>query len=63
VPGFAYQMGILLAAGVNKIEYSLRGKFGYSWALAGFEISNILLLMFVIAIGSENKGKDFVVEA
>jgi SHS family lactate transporter-like MFS transporter len=63
VPGFAYQMGILLAAGVNKIEYSLRGKFGYSWALAGFEISNILLLMIVIALGSEKKGKSFEQEA
>jgi len=61
VPGFAYQMGILLAAGVNKIEYSLRGKFGYSWALAGFEISNILLLMIVVALGSEKKGKDFAI--
>lgn len=63
MPGFAYQMGILFAAGTNSIEYALRGKLGYSWALAGFEILNIALLMTVLALGSERKGKSFVREA
>jgi len=59
MPGFAYQLGILFAAGTNSIEYALRSKLGYSWALAGFEITNIFILITVLALGSENKGKDF----
>jgi SHS family lactate transporter-like MFS transporter len=63
MPGFAYQLGILFAAGTNTIEYALRGKLGYSWALAGFEIANIALLITVLALGSEKKGKSFLREA
>jgi SHS family lactate transporter-like MFS transporter len=60
VPGLAYQMGILVAAPVNTIEYGLRDRFGYRWALAGFEIVNILLLTAVVCLGPESKGKEFV---
>jgi SHS family lactate transporter-like MFS transporter len=60
MPGFAYQLGILLAAPTNSIEYALRDRLGYAWALAAFETANILLLAVVIALGSENKGKSFV---
>ena len=60
MPGFAYQLGILFAAPTNHIEYALRDKFGYAWALAAFEIANILLLATVVALGSEKKGKVFV---
>jgi len=63
IPGFAYQLGILFAAGTNTIEYALRGKLGYSWALAGFEMANIALLITVLALGSEKKGKSFLREA
>jgi SHS family lactate transporter-like MFS transporter len=59
IPGFAYQLGILLAAGTGTIEYALRDKLGYSWALAGFEVANILVLAAVIALGSEKKGRSF----
>jgi SHS family lactate transporter-like MFS transporter len=59
LPGLAYQLGILLAAPVNNIEYFLRTKFGYSWALAGFEAVNIVLLMTVLMLGSERKGRSF----
>lgn len=59
LPGLAYQLGILIAAPVNNIEYFLRGKFGYSWALAGFETVNIALLIFVLLIGTERKGRAF----
>jgi SHS family lactate transporter-like MFS transporter len=62
VPGFAYQLGILFAARTNSIEYSLRDKFGYAWALAAFEITNIIILITVVALGSENKGRSFVEE-
>ncbi len=60
MPGLAYQLGILLAAPTNNIEYALRDHFGYAWALAGFEMVNILLLASVVWLGSEHKGKSFV---
>jgi len=59
VPGFAYQIGILLAAPTNSIEFSLRDRFGYSWALAGFELATIFLLAIVIALGTERRGRSF----
>jgi SHS family lactate transporter-like MFS transporter len=59
LPGLAYQLGILIAAPVNNIEYALRSRFGYAWALAGFEAVNIALLIVVLALGQERKGKEF----
>jgi SHS family lactate transporter-like MFS transporter len=59
MPGFAYQLGILIAAPVNNVVYALRKPLGYPWALATFEIVNIAILMTVIALGSERKGKSF----
>ncbi|HZR55278.1 MAG TPA: MFS transporter [Terriglobales bacterium] len=63
MPGFAYQLGILLAAGTNTLEFALRDRIGYSRALAGFEVVNIILLIIVIGLGSEKKGKSFMREA
>jgi SHS family lactate transporter-like MFS transporter len=60
LPGLAYQLGILIAAPVNTIEYGLRARLGYSWALAGFETVNIALLIVVLALGAERKGRVFV---
>ena len=60
VPGVAYQLGILFAAGTNTLEYALRDKFGYQWALASFEIATITLLVVVLALGTEKKGKSFM---
>jgi SHS family lactate transporter-like MFS transporter len=63
LPGLAYQLGILIAAPVNSIEYALRARFGYSWALAGFETVNIALLIIVLALGTERKGRGFMVSS
>jgi SHS family lactate transporter-like MFS transporter len=60
LPGLAYQMGILIAAPINSIEYALSARVGYSWALAGFEAINIALLIAVLALGKERKGRGFV---
>ena len=59
MPGFAYQLGILFAAGTNSIEYGLRDRLGYGWALAIFEVTSILLLMTIVSLGGESKGKSF----
>jgi SHS family lactate transporter-like MFS transporter len=59
LPGLAYQLGILIAAPVNNIEFALRARFGYAWALAGFESVNILALTVVLLLGTERKGKAF----
>jgi MFS transporter, SHS family, lactate transporter len=60
LPGLAYQLGILIAAPINSIEYALRSRVGYSWAVAGFEVVNIALLIVVLALGHERKGRGFV---
>ena len=62
MPGFAYQLGILFAAPVNNIEFGLRNRLGYSWALASFEALNIVLLAITIALGREQKGKSFLTD-
>ncbi len=60
VPGLAYQLGILIAAPTNTIEYALREHLGYRWALASFEIATMVLLAIVVLMGKEKHGKDFV---
>ena len=60
IPGLAYQLGVLVASPVNTIEYALRDRWGYSWALAGFEITVITLLAVVVMLGPERKGHHFV---
>ncbi|HEX3321161.1 MAG TPA: MFS transporter [Terriglobales bacterium] len=59
MPGLAYQLGILLAAPTNNIEYALRDKWGYQWALAGFEVVTIFGLGLIVLMGAEKKGKSF----
>ena len=60
LPGLAYQLGILIAAPTNSFQYALRDRFGYSWALGGFEVVNILLLATVVSLGKERRGRDFL---
>jgi SHS family lactate transporter-like MFS transporter len=59
VPGLAYQLGILIAAPTNSVEFMLRDVVGYRWALAGFEIVTIAVLIVTIALGKERKGRSF----
>jgi MFS transporter, SHS family, lactate transporter len=63
MPGFAYQLGILIAAPTNSIQFWLHRRLGYQWALAAFEMVNIVFLAMTIALGSEKKGKSFLKEA
>jgi MFS transporter, SHS family, lactate transporter len=63
MPGLTYQLGILLASPTNTIQYALRGRFGYNWALAGFETVTILTLAVLLWWGAEEHGKSFVRES
>ena len=60
MPGLAYQLGILLASPTNSVQYALRERFGYQWAMAGFEIVTILALAMLLWLGSEEHGRSFV---
>jgi SHS family lactate transporter-like MFS transporter len=59
VPGLAYQLGILLAAPTNSIEFALRDRVGYQWALAGFEIVVIVVAAILLFAGTERHNRDF----
>jgi SHS family lactate transporter-like MFS transporter len=60
MPGLAYQLGILLASPTNSIQYALRDRVGYQWALAGFEIVTVVVLSVLLWRGKENHSRSFV---
>jgi MFS transporter, SHS family, lactate transporter len=60
MPGLAYQLGILFASPTNTVQFALRERFGYQWALAGFEVVTILSLGLLLWRGAEAHGKSFV---
>ncbi len=60
VPGLAYQLGIVLASRTPLAEYGLRDRFGYKWALAGFEIVTIVVLAVTVSLGKERRGRSFL---
>ena len=60
MPGLAYQLGILFASPTNSWQYALRDRFGYQWALAGFEIFTILSAALLLFLGTEAHGREFV---
>ena len=59
MPGLAYQLGILFASPTNSIQYLLRDHVGYQWAIAGFEIVTIAMLVILLLGGAEQHNKDF----
>lgn len=58
-PGFVYQLGVLIASPSVSLEYALRDRFGYPWALTAFEIVVIASLLLIFAFGPEKRGRDF----
>jgi SHS family lactate transporter-like MFS transporter len=60
MPGLAYQLGILLASPTNSIQFALHERFGYQWAMAGFEIVTILTLAILLWLGTEAHSRSFV---
>jgi SHS family lactate transporter-like MFS transporter len=59
VSGLAYQLGTLIGARAPVAEFALSARYGYRWALAGFEIFTILALILILAFGKERKGRSF----
>jgi SHS family lactate transporter-like MFS transporter len=60
MPGMAYQIGVLFGSPTNSIEFALHHRFGYQWALAGFEIITILVLAVLLQGGTEAHNREFV---
>ena len=60
LPGFTYQIGILLAAATPTVEFALRDRLGYPWALTSFELVVIAGLALLLIFGRENHGKSFL---
>jgi MFS transporter, SHS family, lactate transporter len=58
-PGFVYQLGVLVASPVLPVQNFLRQHFGYPWALASFEFSVIVFLIFIFRFGPEQRGRNF----
>ena len=59
LPGFTYQIGLLLAASTPTIEFALRDRLGYPWALTSFELIAIIGLALLLLFGREHHGKSF----
>jgi MFS transporter, SHS family, lactate transporter len=60
MPGLAYQIGILLASPTNSLQYALRDRVGYQWAIAGFEIVTVGVLTVLLWRGKEDHSRSFV---
>ena len=60
MPGLAYQVGILLAAPTNTLQFALAGRVGYPWALALFEAAVVAALAVVLLVGREERGRSFL---
>jgi len=62
LPGFTYQIGILLASSTPSAQFALRDKLGYPWALTSFELVVMLGLSLLLIFGRENHRKSFLRE-
>ena len=60
MPGLTYQLGFLLASPTNSMQYALRDRVGYQWAIAGFEIVTIVTLCILLLLGTERHSRSFV---
>jgi SHS family lactate transporter-like MFS transporter len=62
-PGFVYQLGVLIASPATAVEYRLRDRFGYPWALAMFEATTITLMIVIFWFGPEARDRSFLQES
>jgi len=61
-PGFVYQFGVLLSSPATAVEFLLRDRFGYPWALTIFEASAICATIVLLWFGTEARDRSFVRE-
>jgi SHS family lactate transporter-like MFS transporter len=59
-PGLVYQLGVLLASPATVVEFMLRDRFGYPWALTMFEAGTIVLMIVIFWFGPEARDRSFV---
>jgi SHS family lactate transporter-like MFS transporter len=59
-PGLAYQLGVLLASPATVVEFMLRDRFGYPWALTMFEAVTIVLMIVIFWFGPEARDRSFL---
>jgi SHS family lactate transporter-like MFS transporter len=59
-PGIVYQLGVLLASPATAVEFMLRDRFGYPWALTMFEAGTIILMIVIFWFGPEALDRSFV---
>ena len=57
-----YQVGILLAASTPIVQFALRDRLGYPWALTAFELVVMALPSMLLIFGKERRGRSFVRE-
>ena len=62
LPGFTYQIGILLAASTPTVQFAMRDRLGYPWALTSFELVVIAGLALLLLFGREYHGRSFLRE-
>jgi len=59
-PGVVYQLGVLLSAPAVGVEYALRNRIGYAWALTAFELCVIAAIFLLCLFGPERRGRDLM---
>jgi SHS family lactate transporter-like MFS transporter len=58
-----YQLGTLLSSPSVAVEFRLRDRFGYPWALTIFEAVVIILMIVIFWLGPEARDRSFLSEA
>jgi SHS family lactate transporter-like MFS transporter len=59
-PGVVYQLGTLLSSPAVAVEFRLRDRFGYPWALTIFEAAVIILMIVIFWFGPEARDRNFL---
>ena len=62
-PGFAYQLGVLIASSVGYVEALLAQHFSYSQSMGYLAVGLLLIGAAVIAVGPEARGVPFLDQA
>ena len=63
LPGFTYQIGILLAPRLRRrLSSHCATRLGYAWALTAFELVVIAVLAVMLLLGTEQRGRSFLAQ-